>query len=202
VTGNIADLVAAYRTSDDAAGPSTTRALLGEAFGSREARDVCAVLDRLPLIEISASASVVSSQPMSSKNTKSPSGADAGVHEGAECSDSSIALEVTLTRAQNTGQNFGSTGTHRRRIHRGSTTAPRVYAPRFPKLKNEGWWLLVEDVSVSGGEVLAMKRVASLRQQSKVNLVVPHRVGSVVLHLICDSYIGLDKVHTISVPSF
>eukprot|EP00898_Chlorokybus_atmophyticus_P000832 jgi/Chlat1/174/Chrsp1S03247 len=69
--------------------------------------------------------------------------------------------------------------------------APRAYAPQFPKLKEEGWWLVVGDVSRD--ELLALKRV-SFGGETKLQLgYEPVDLNDrLVLYCISDSYIGLD----------
>jgi len=69
-----------------------------------------------------------------------------------------------------------------------------VDAPRFPKSKDEAWWLVVGDVS--SGAVLAIKRVP-LQRRSKVKLdfAAPSDAGQAeyTLFFMCDSYMGCDQ---------
>ncbi|KAG0472873.1 hypothetical protein HPP92_014730 [Vanilla planifolia] len=75
-----------------------------------------------------------------------------------------------------------------------------VDAPRFPKPKEEGWWLVVGDSS--NNQLLAIKRV-SLQRRAKVKLVfaVPKDVGkkSLVIYFMCDSYLGCDQEYNFTV---
>ena len=73
-----------------------------------------------------------------------------------------------------------------------------AYAPRFPKPKLAGWWLVmgVED------ELLALKRVhLGGRGPTKAELqfVVPDEPGEhqYDVFLVSDSYIGLDQQHAV-----
>jgi hypothetical protein len=68
-------------------------------------------------------------------------------------------------------------------------------------VKEEGWWLVVSNETEE--EVLALKRL-SFGSQSNVRLVFPEAAAAVstddrciVLHLISDSYVGLDQRHTV-----
>ncbi|XP_011044153.1 PREDICTED: U5 small nuclear ribonucleoprotein 200 kDa helicase-like [Populus euphratica] len=69
-----------------------------------------------------------------------------------------------------------------------------VDAPRYPKAKEEGWWLVVGDTR--SNLLLAIKRV-SLQRKSKVKLefAAPTDAGrmSYTLYFMCDSYLGCDQ---------
>lgn len=70
---------------------------------------------------------------------------------------------------------------------------PRAYCPRFPKVKEDGWWLVVGDVE--NEELLALKRL-SCTFSAKATLRVPSDallVGECRLFLMSDTYIGLDQ---------
>ena len=74
-----------------------------------------------------------------------------------------------------------------------------VHAPRFPKPKLGGWWLIlgVDD------ELLALKRVHVGRGPTRASLafVAPDDGGDheYELHLVSDSYVGLDQVQPVTV---
>ncbi|XXG57569.1 hypothetical protein AAC387_Pa04g0019 [Persea americana] len=76
----------------------------------------------------------------------------------------------------------------------GRTEVGPVDAPRYPKAKEEGWWLVVGDNK--SNQLLAIKRV-SLQRRSKVKLdfTAPVEVGkkSYTLYFMCDSYLGCDQ---------
>ncbi|KAJ1627390.1 Sec63 Brl domain-containing protein [Pavlovales sp. CCMP2436] len=71
--------------------------------------------------------------------------------------------------------------------------AAQVHAPRFPKAKDEGWWLVVGDPA--NNILVSIKRVM-LQQKAKVKLefVAPapgeHKYQ---LYFMCDSYLGCDQ---------
>lgn len=140
------------------------------AVGREGARAARAVLDRLPVIEVSTSVAQV----------------PAAEAEGNAHATFSWALEVDLQRVHGKSARGGA--------------APRVYAPSFPKIKEEGWWLVAADASDQ--ELLALKRV-SFGQHSRMKLVVPaitadgQPVERVRVHLVCDSYLGMDQAHDV-----
>ncbi|CAL9215599.1 unnamed protein product [Arabidopsis halleri] len=82
----------------------------------------------------------------------------------------------------------------------GRTEVGAVDAPRYPKTKEEGWWLVVGDTKTN--QLLAIKRV-SLQRKAKVKLdfTVPNEPGekSYTLYFMCDSYLGCDQEYSLSV---
>ncbi|KAJ7515579.1 hypothetical protein O6H91_22G019200 [Diphasiastrum complanatum] len=89
----------------------------------------------------------------------------------------SVTLQVTLEREFEGKQELGP-----------------VDAPRFPKPKEEGWWLVVGDPK--SNQLLAIKRV-SLQRKAKVKLdfTAPSEVGkrTYTLYFMCDAYLGCDQ---------
>ncbi|KAK1375685.1 U5 small nuclear ribonucleoprotein 200 kDa helicase-like protein [Heracleum sosnowskyi] len=83
----------------------------------------------------------------------------------------------------------------------GSTEGEPVYAPRYPKAKEEGWWLTVSERN--SNRSLAVRRVCIKRRMKKVKLEfdAPAQTGmkDYALELTCDSYMGCDQVHYFSV---
>lgn len=73
-----------------------------------------------------------------------------------------------------------------------------VLAPRFPKKKEESWWLVVGDANA--GTLAAIKRV-TLGRKSKVRLefAAPEEAGKAeyTLFFMCDSYLGCDQEYGI-----
>jgi hypothetical protein len=75
-----------------------------------------------------------------------------------------------------------------------------VYAPQFPKVKEEGWWLVVGHRDSL--ELLAMKRV-SFGGKSSVKLSLPKFTASgtelhtVTLFCLSDCYLGLDQQYDV-----
>uniref|UniRef100_A0A1J3DRP2 RNA helicase n=1 Tax=Noccaea caerulescens TaxID=107243 RepID=A0A1J3DRP2_NOCCA len=82
----------------------------------------------------------------------------------------------------------------------GRTEVEPVDAPRYPKTKEEGWWLVVGDTKTN--QLLAIKRV-SLQRKAKVKLdfAVPSEPGekSYTLYFMCDSYLGCDQEYSFAV---
>ncbi|KAF8377969.1 hypothetical protein HHK36_031358 [Tetracentron sinense] len=77
-----------------------------------------------------------------------------------------------------------------------------VVAPRYPKAKEEGWWLVVGDTQTN--QVLANKRV-SLQLKSKVKLKFagPVEAGkrAYTLYFMCDSYMGCDQEYIFTIDA-
>ncbi|KAI1885583.1 hypothetical protein AGOR_G00205300 [Albula goreensis] len=71
----------------------------------------------------------------------------------------------------------------------------RAVAPRFPKLKDEGWFLVLGEVEKR--ELLALKRVGYVRNRTSISLAffTPEKTGRCIytLYLMSDSYLGLDQ---------
>ncbi|MCD7464095.1 DExH-box ATP-dependent RNA helicase DExH12 [Datura stramonium] len=79
----------------------------------------------------------------------------------------------------------------------GRTEVGPVFAPRYPKAKEEGWWLVVGDTK--SNQLLAIKRVA-LQRKSRVKLdfAAPAEAGTrnYTLYFMCDSYLGCDQEYS------
>jgi activating signal cointegrator complex subunit 3 len=69
----------------------------------------------------------------------------------------------------------------------------KAFAPRFPKPKLAGWWVVMGEED----ELLALKRVRIERGSTSTDLLfsAPDEPGEYVwaVHLVSDSYIGLDR---------
>ncbi|KAL8456657.1 hypothetical protein ACS0TY_034773 [Phlomoides rotata] len=82
----------------------------------------------------------------------------------------------------------------------GRTEVGAVDAPRYPKSKEEGWWLVVGDTKTN--QLLAIKRV-TLQRKSRVKLdfTAPTEPGkkTYTLYFMCDSYLGCDQEYTFTV---
>ena len=70
---------------------------------------------------------------------------------------------------------------------------PTVHAPRYPKPKEEGWWLLVGDGK--NNSLLCIKRITlQLKAQVKLEFVAPEAGDYVyTLYLMSDSHLGCDQ---------
>ncbi|KAL6488712.1 hypothetical protein MHYP_G00024530 [Metynnis hypsauchen] len=75
----------------------------------------------------------------------------------------------------------------------------RAHAPRFPKPKDEGWFLVLGEVEKK--ELLAVKRVGYIRNRSvaSVAFFTPEQTRKCIytLYLMSDSYLGLDQQYDI-----
>ena len=71
----------------------------------------------------------------------------------------------------------------------------KAHAPRFPKPKDAGWWLVLG--VIDDGELLALKRIGAIKTRSTVSLAfyTPEEVGRTIytLYFMSDSYLGLDQ---------
>lgn len=71
----------------------------------------------------------------------------------------------------------------------------RVQCSRFPKAKDEGWWVVLGEVD--GAELFALKRVGFFRDKSRVSLAftVPSQSCRKILsvYVMSDCYLGLDQ---------
>ncbi|XP_070568490.1 activating signal cointegrator 1 complex subunit 3-like [Ptychodera flava] len=75
----------------------------------------------------------------------------------------------------------------------------RVHAPRFPKVKEEGWWLVLGDIEKQ--ELLALKRVGRVygRTSAPLAFYTPENTGRVIytVYLMSDSYMGVDQQYDV-----
>ncbi|XP_077870570.1 activating signal cointegrator 1 complex subunit 3-like [Saccoglossus kowalevskii] len=75
----------------------------------------------------------------------------------------------------------------------------RVHAPRFPKAKSEGWWVVLGDIE--NKELLALKRIGHVYGNTSVPLsfFTPENTGRVIytIYLMSDSYLGLDQQYDV-----
>uniref|UniRef100_A0A0G4G6Z2 Uncharacterized protein n=1 Tax=Chromera velia CCMP2878 TaxID=1169474 RepID=A0A0G4G6Z2_9ALVE len=88
----------------------------------------------------------------------------------------------------------------------GAPAVGPVYAPFYPKEKEEKWWLVVGVASKDGKDagtensLLAIKSVPLNKESTKAKLDfdAPEEAGEYecVLYLMCDSYVGCDRENT------
>ncbi|KAI3955130.1 hypothetical protein MKX01_034159 [Papaver californicum] len=74
----------------------------------------------------------------------------------------------------------------------------RAFTPRFPKLKDEAWWLVLGNVSTS--ELYALKRISLSDRSLMTNMEIPSSLTSlqgVKLILVSDCYLGFEQEHSI-----
>ena len=69
-----------------------------------------------------------------------------------------------------------------------------MHAPRFPKEKEEGWWLVIGDASTNS--LISIKRITlQLKAKVKLDFVAPEPGEyAYKLYLMSDSYLGCDQV--------
>lgn len=86
------------------------------------------------------------------------------------------------------------------KMHRtNETLIPKVHCPKFPKAKDEGWFLVLG--APHDGELIAMKRCSyrNTRSTHQVTFKAPHRIGRIIytVYIMSDSYIGFDQQYDI-----
>lgn len=71
----------------------------------------------------------------------------------------------------------------------------KAHSPRFPKAKDEGWWLVLGEVDSK--ELLALKRVGVVRRRNRTSLTFlsPDTACRKIytVFLMSDCYLGLDS---------
>ncbi|XP_050384241.1 DExH-box ATP-dependent RNA helicase DExH12-like [Argentina anserina] len=75
-----------------------------------------------------------------------------------------------------------------------------VDAPRYPRTKEEGWWLVVGDTKTNS--LLAIKKVPLLKKaMMQLRILAPAEAGekTYTLYFMCDSYLGCDEEHNFTV---
>ncbi|KAL8139875.1 hypothetical protein V2J09_005896 [Rumex salicifolius] len=110
-----------------------------------------------------------------------------------------LSYDVLDSENVRAGENVYLTVSLERDLAGGSVVGP-VDAPRYPKTKEEGWWLVIGDTKTN--QLLAIKRV-NLQRKSKVKLEFAAPAESAkktyTLYFMCDSYMGCDQEYTFSV---
>ncbi|NWX11126.1 ASCC3 protein, partial [Caloenas nicobarica] len=75
----------------------------------------------------------------------------------------------------------------------------KALAPRFPKVKDEGWFLILGEVDKK--ELIALKRTGYVRNRNTVSVAffTPETPGKCIytLYLMSDSYLGMDQQYDI-----
>jgi activating signal cointegrator complex subunit 3 len=75
--------------------------------------------------------------------------------------------------------------------------SPKPYTPRFPKPKDEGWWIIIGDLAKQ--ELMAMRRV-KIKRESKIELIVPDiKDTTLTVFLLSDCYLGIDQQYDFKV---
>uniref|UniRef100_A0A672U547 Activating signal cointegrator 1 complex subunit 3 n=1 Tax=Strigops habroptila TaxID=2489341 RepID=A0A672U547_STRHB len=75
----------------------------------------------------------------------------------------------------------------------------KAVAPRFPKVKDEGWFLILGEVDKK--ELIALKRTGYVRNRNTISVAfyTPETPGKCIytLYLMSDSYLGMDQQYDI-----
>ena len=90
-----------------------------------------------------------------------------------------------------------------RRLNKPGKEGLKVFAPKYPKPKDESWLLVVGDVE--GRELCALKRVSGVRGSSRQNLVItPTKPGRHIytVYVMSDSYLGLDQQYNVPLEAY
>ncbi|KAL3514908.1 hypothetical protein ACH5RR_027625 [Cinchona calisaya] len=110
-----------------------------------------------------------------------------------------LAYDVPESENVRAGENISVHVTLERDLE-GRTEVGPVDSPRYPKVKEEGWWLVVGDIKTN--QLLAIKRV-TLQRKSKVRLDfdAPAEPGkkTCTLYFMSDSYLGCDQEYSFTV---
>ncbi|CAI5520447.1 unnamed protein product [Closterium sp. Naga37s-1] len=174
VTPSLEDTLSAARLASLSAllsaSPHHLRQLLSSHLSPAARADFLQALGMLP--RVSMSVQVLSTGTADGEKTPAKSAA-AGT--------AAVVVEVSLRRA---------------RPHQPHSL--RAYTPFFPKVKEEGWWVVV--AAADSPTLLALKRV-SFTHRLTTRLHVPELQSSVkqlAVHLISDCYVGLDQLVTLS----
>ncbi|KAK2162771.1 hypothetical protein LSH36_92g06010 [Paralvinella palmiformis] len=154
--------------------------MIRDDMSEKQIDELYDVLGRLPLIQISLSlmeqdeSGKSAAQQIRQRTTRSSRDAWIPVQ-----ADQEYVLRVNMMRMNKTQQRRES----------------KAFAPKFPKPKDEGWIFVLGEVETR--EVIALKRVAHVRQRSSVpvSFCTPEVEGRVIytLYVMSDCYLGLDQ---------
>nr|XP_046256523.1 activating signal cointegrator 1 complex subunit 3 [Scatophagus argus] len=167
---------------------SVFTAIVSQELPSSQIAQAWSFLSHLPVLEVEMS--VKGWWQESHQQTERPlPAAGANLREGTSWldvhADQEYVLQVSLRRI-NLGQ-------QRRKQD------SKAQAPRFPKAKDEGWFLIIGEVDRR--ELLAVKRVGYVRNRTAVSVAfyTPEKTGKCIytLYLMSDSYLGLDQQYDI-----
>ncbi|XP_053736130.1 activating signal cointegrator 1 complex subunit 3 isoform X1 [Synchiropus splendidus] len=158
--------------------------ITGTVFSSSHISQAWSFLSHLPVIEVQMSVKGWWEDQLEQTQRLVPE-AGLGMREDSSWldlhADQEYVLQVSLTRVHQ--------GQQRRKQD------SKAQAPRFPKVKDEGWFLILGEVDRR--ELLAVKRVGFVRNHTilPVSFYTPQRPGKYIytLYLMSDSYLGLDQ---------
>ena len=178
------------------------QSLLRKAGASeKQEREFMEVLGRMPVVNMSLATSIESAASSSSSSSSSSASTSAS---------RSLSLSAPLSLPAGCGSFPLTVTLHRTNVN----PSVRIVTPVFSKPKDEGWWLIVGVSSMPGhaatesepspqDELVAIKRVNNLKKTSVIQLkiAVPpqQRQAHYTVHLVSDSYLGLDSQHSFQV---
>lgn len=158
----------------------TLATMLREELDEGQIENVFKVLKHLPLLNVSVAVRGWWA------NTENQSEARVNIRSTEENRKNSDWVEVHADQEY-------SLAIHLHRVNRGQDL--RIHAPKFPKPKDEGWFLVLGEVE--SGELLALKRVPPVRGRAThtLSFKTPDQPGRAVLtlYVMSDSYLGLDQ---------
>ncbi|KAK5922855.1 hypothetical protein CgunFtcFv8_020084 [Champsocephalus gunnari] len=167
---------------------SVFAAIVGQELQSSQIAQAWSFLSHLPVLEVELSVKGWWEESREQTERRLPAAAAQRGGEGGWLqvhADQEYVLQVALRRI-NAGQ-------QRRKQD------SKAQAPRFPKLKDEGWFLVVGEVDRR--ELLAVKRIGYVRQRTAVSVAfyTPEKTGKCIytLYLMSDCYLGLDQQYDI-----
>ena len=180
---------------------NSAQSVLRKQLDTDQIHDIQQVLANLPIIDVSLS--VLWGEETVSISTDHPEWVS--VPTGEEC-----LLNVAFSRSNSLlNSSAPSGGGGGARPKHSKLSAPpsfqsrnsnrTAYAPKFPKPKDEGWFMTLG--SVDDNELVAMKRVTlpPTKSSQQLAFVTPEKEGRVILtfYLMSDSYVGLDQQYSI-----
>ena len=107
-----------------------------------------------------------------------------------------VSVMVSLEREMDDGDEEDEAGAAK--AAGGAAGPTMVYAPKYPKPKHEGWWLVIGNAKTNA--LLCVKRVALAQKANvKLDFVAPDEPGdyALTLYFMCDSYIGCDQEYAL-----
>lgn len=180
---------------------NSAQSVLRKQMDVDQIHEIQQVLSNLPIIDVSLS--IQWGEQTVSASTVRPEWIP--VPTGEEC-----LLNVAFSRSNSSLNSSASTnlggGGARPKQSKLSAPPPQsrnsnrsAYAPRFPKPKDEGWFMTLG--SVDDNELVAIKRVtlSSIKSSQQLAFVTPEKEGRFILtfYLMSDSYVGLDQQYSI-----
>ncbi|XP_060905517.1 activating signal cointegrator 1 complex subunit 3 [Labrus mixtus] len=177
------ELIAACRGKE-----SVFTSIIGQELQSNQIAQAWSFLSSLPVLEVDMSVKGWWEESQEQTERRLPA-ARANLREDSSWldvhADQEYVLQVSLRRI-NQGQ-------QRRKQD------SKAQAPRFPKSKDEGWFLVVGEVDRR--ELLAVKRIGYVRNRTTASVAfyTPEKTGRCIytLYLMSDSYLGLDQQYDI-----